>query len=599
MAMIEHDLVPGSDEWHAFRLDHDGASECAAMLGLSKKVTRTELLHAKSTGIAKEFSDWVQKNILDYGHEVENLARPIVEKMIGKRLFPLVCSDGRPSASTDGITRAGDIAWEHKQWNKTMPAMVRDGSVPDEHMPQCQQVLMVTGAERLLFTISDGTEENMVSTEVLPDPEWFERIRAGWAQFNKEKAEYVPMRIAEKPIADAMEGLPALFVQAKGEITAHNMEAFGKSLAISLANTRSIVLVTDQDYSNAEAAAKLYRETCKKLVLVKEAVLAQATTIGEATRMIDAWHEDLRVTALKLEKDATEKKEAQKLAIITQARMAYIEHVTALELEIKPIRLTLDAPEFAAALKGKRLISAWHDAVNTLLANSKIKADAAAKDVREKLAWCKESSAGFGFLFNDLAQIITKPLEDFKLLVTSRIEAHKVAEADKLKVEREAIRIEEEAKAKAKIEAEALALAQAAAAAQKVIDDKVREKFESEEKARRIHDDIQRAKEERAKREAERGQAAKDAGANGENVTSIADKDAMENMESISSCKSKKLPTDDQTVTIGAIEYSELLNDSELLECLRSCGVDNWEGWGDAMELFEELHGERNMEQAA
>lgn len=501
--IIHEDLLQGSDAWHQFRLEHFGASEAAAMLGLSKTVTRTELLHAKSTGIAKEYSDWVQKNILDYGHEVEITARKLMAAQIGESLFPVTCSDGIYSCSCDGLTMDEATAWEHKQYNKEYFDMVSRGVVPEEHMPQCQQVLMVTGAEKLIFTISDGTEENMVSTAVPPCLEWFERIRATWAQFEIDLANYVPVRIAEKPIADAITDLPVLFVQAKGEITAHNMEAFGKSLAISLKNTRAIVLTTDQDYSNAEAAAKLYRETCKKLVLVKEAVLAQATTIGEATRMIDSWHEDLRVTALKLEKDVTEKKEAQKLLIITQARTAYIEHVAALESEIKPIALDLPMPEFALSLKNKRLISAWHEAVNTLLANSKVKADLAAKDVREKLTWCKDTSAGFAFLFNDLSQIITKPFEDFKLLVTSRIEAHKVSEAAKLEAEREKIRIEEEAKAKAKIEAEALA-ENLRVEHEKQHQESLRVALEEETaKAKRIQDDLQAAKSWKVKHEIE------------------------------------------------------------------------------------------------
>ena len=109
--LVEHELIQGTQEWLDFRLEHDGSSEAAAMLGLSKTTTRTELLRMKSSGIAKEFCDWVQKNILDYGHEVEALARPIVAKQFGIRLFPLICSRGRPSASCDGITMDGTIRY--------------------------------------------------------------------------------------------------------------------------------------------------------------------------------------------------------------------------------------------------------------------------------------------------------------------------------------------------------------------------------------------------------------------------------------------------------------------------------------------------------
>ncbi len=510
--IIHEELLQGSDAWHQFRLEHFGASEAAAMLGLSKTVTRTELLHAKSTGIAKEYSDWVQKNILDYGHEVEITARKLIAAQIGESLFPVTCSDGIYSCSCDGLTMDEATAWENKQPNKRILELVSNGALPEEHAPQCYQILMVTGAKVLIFSVSDGTPENDVSMRVYPDSEWFDRIRAGWAQFAVDLENYVPVQIAEKPIADAITDLPALFVQAKGEITAHNMEAFGESLKLSLANTRSLVLITDQDYSNAEAAAKLYRETCKKLVLVKEAVLAQATTIGEATRMIDAWHEDLRVTALKLEKDVTEKKEAQKLAIITQARMAYAEHIDALELEINPIRLNLDAPEFAASLKGKRLISAWHDAVNTLLANSKIKADAAAKDVREKMSWVNANFINEKFLLTDLQYLVmNNNFESFTAIALRRRDEFNAQQVAKIEAEREKIRVEEEAKAKAKIEAEEIAKAREIALTmqrdQANCNDKInRERAEKEEKAKRIQDDLDAAKSRRAKVEAEQAE---------------------------------------------------------------------------------------------
>ena len=52
-----HQLTQGSDEWAAFRLMHHGASEAAAMMGLSKKTTRSELLHMKRDGRLKALYD--------------------------------------------------------------------------------------------------------------------------------------------------------------------------------------------------------------------------------------------------------------------------------------------------------------------------------------------------------------------------------------------------------------------------------------------------------------------------------------------------------------------------------------------------------------
>jgi predicted phage-related endonuclease len=226
-----HDLAQGSDAWHAFRLEHFGASEAAVMLGLSKRATRNELLRMKHTGVAREFSDWVQKHILDYGHEVEAQARPHVEAYIGDDLYAVTCSAGKLSASLDGLTLGQEKAWEHKQFAEELFALVAAGIVPDEHMPQCQQVLMVTGAACLIFTVSDGTPERMVHAVVLPDAAWFERIRAGWAQFEADLAAYVPQPPAPVAIAAPIETLPAVLVRMSGALTIEsNLGAFGVAL---------------------------------------------------------------------------------------------------------------------------------------------------------------------------------------------------------------------------------------------------------------------------------------------------------------------------------------------------------------------------------
>ena len=84
-----HNLIQGSPEWNALRAQHNTASEASAMMGASKKTTRSELLRLKATGSEKEFSEWVQKNLLDKGHEIEAKALPIAEDIIGGELFPV------------------------------------------------------------------------------------------------------------------------------------------------------------------------------------------------------------------------------------------------------------------------------------------------------------------------------------------------------------------------------------------------------------------------------------------------------------------------------------------------------------------------------
>lgn len=43
-----------------------------------------------------------------------------------------------------------------------------------------------------------------------------------------------------------------------------------------------------------------------------------------------------------------------------------------------------------------------------------------------------------------------------------------------------------------------------------------------------------------------------------------------------------------ETVTITKAEYEDLLDEVEFLNCLRACGVDNWQGYSDANGIYEE-----------
>ena len=443
-----HNLLQGSDDWHAFRFEHHGASEAAAMLGLSKKVTRSELVRMKATGLAKEFSDWVQENILDYGHEVEALARPFAEKIIGDDLYPATLSLGRESASCDGLNMAETIGFEHKQWNAELAASVRTDVLPDEHQPQVQQQLMVTGAEKWLFMTSDGTESNMTWMWVYPDTAWFERIVAGWQQFDVDVENYTQVDHAVKPEAAPAAALPALVVQTEGKVVSSNLMAYQKA-AEKFLSTIKTDLQDDQDFADAEYNVKFCGEAEAKLEHAKAAALAQTSTIDEVMRTVDHIKAQFRAKRLELEKLVKTRKEQIKETILNDGRRAYAEHVAALEAEIAPIRLQLAAPDFAGAMKAKRTLASLHDAVGTTLANAKIAANTQAADYRAKQAWCREHAANYGFLFMDMASIIGKPIDDFQLVINTRIAEHKRAEEVKAEAERARIREEERVKAQA------------------------------------------------------------------------------------------------------------------------------------------------------
>jgi hypothetical protein len=46
------------------------------------------------------------------------------------------------------------------------------------------------------------------------------------------------------------------------------------------------------------------------------------------------------------------------------------------------------------------------------------------------------------------------------------------------------------------------------------------------------------------------------------------------------------------TITISKKLYDKLLEDSDFLDCLRACGVDNWNGYSDARQMYNENEAE-------
>lgn len=463
---IIHNLVQGTPEWNRFRLEHNGASEAAAMLGLSSNMKRTELLRVKHTGNPQEFSDWVQENVLDYGHEVEALARPIVEAMIDQDLYPVTCSYGDLSASCDGLTMDEETAFEHKQWNETLAASVRAGVVPDSHMPQCQQIMMVTGAKRVVFVVSDGTAQRMEKTIVQPDQEWYDRIRAGWDQFSKDLGEFVPFIEEVKPIGKTPETLPALRLELTGKVTASNLAEYkDHALAVFAAINRD--LTTDQHFADAEKTVKWCGMVEERLEAAKQHALSQTADIDALFRTIDEISAEARDVRLELDKLVTKRKAEIKDSIVVDGREAYARHITDLKVETGGAWVPLNAPDFAAAVKGKRSVASMRDAVDTLLANAKIEADGSAKRLRANIALLDAETVDYGFLFSDRLVLATKQIDDLRLVITSRIENHKAEQERRLAAERARIAEEERTKAekKAREEMEAKAAEESAAAA--------------------------------------------------------------------------------------------------------------------------------------
>lgn len=459
-------LIQGTPEWLAHRATAFNASDAPAMLGLSKYKTRGQLLKERATGITPDVNDATQRLFND-GHRFEALARPLAEKIVGETLSPVTGTNGNFSASFDGITFDDSTIWEHKTLNADIRLAMGDngnaGGLSEMLRVQMEHQLHVSGADKCLFSASKFDENDELLEEVhgwyMPDLVLRKRIIAGWAQFEKDLADYQHVEVIAAPQAEAIMGLPAVFVQATGMVTASNLPEFKLAAETFISNIKTD-LVTDTDFANAEANVKFCKTAEDDLESAKKNMLSQTSSIDEVIRTIDFIKGQLASKRLMLDKLVKSEKESRKLSIVSQAGIAFSAHVEALESETRPIQLHVTRPDFAGAMKGLKKLSAMQDAVDTVLANGKIVANAVATDVRAKLAWCKENASGHSALFPDLQNLMSKMMEDFTLTITSRIEKQKADEAAKLEAER--AKMQAEATAKAEREAAATLAAEEA-----------------------------------------------------------------------------------------------------------------------------------------
>ena len=527
----------GSDLWHALRGKRRTASEAPAAAGKSKYMTRNALLDQKATGLVPEI-DAHQQRIFNDGHAAEAGARPLAEDLIDDELFPVVLDDAEGGflASMDGLTMDRKIGFEHKLYSESLAKQIDAGQLEEHYMLQLDQQFALSGAEKILFVASDGTDENFKHLWVERDESRLPALLSIWEQFDKDLAEHTPAE-PEQPKAEgkAPDALPALSVQVQGMVTASNLKAFEESARATLAKINTD-LQTDEDFSTAEKTVKFCKDVEKRLDSTKENVLSQMASVDEVVRSIDAIKEETRQIRLKLDKAVKEQKEQRKLEILNASRTAWQKHLGDLEKALEseagglPVNLNTTNADFAGAMKGLKTMSSIRSACDDEMARAKITANETAELVRGNIRQLNEHAPDHKFLFRDFGQICQKPAEDFAAIVKSRIAEHKEAEQKRLDAEREKIRQEEEAKAS------------------RIADEKARrEEAVADEAIKEQHEDRQKSEQ-----------------------------------------RSAPKPNSTETVTISRKEYDQLVHNSKMYLALAAAGVDDWEGYGMAMEIMQE-----------
>lgn len=463
MTMEILNLQQGSNEWHQHRATAYNASDVPSMLACSPYKSRSDFVRERATGITAEVTP-AQQRIFDDGHRFEALARPLAEAIIGEELSPCVGKRGKYSASFDGLTFMGDVAFEHKTLgNSLRDAMTLDctgADLPLHYRAQMEQQAMVSGCERILFMASTwDAEDNLIEERHCwyePDAELRAQIIAGWEQFEKDVAAYAPQEAAAPVVATPTESLPAVVVQVQGALTvAGNLPAFGDALRAFIARIPQRP-GTDQEFADADAACKALKKAEDALAQAEDSALAQIGDVELMRRTVADLKTLARNTRLATEKLVKAEKDARRAEKVMAARTAYQEHVMRLQQDCSGVVLDVQTPDFAAAIKGLSSLASIDDKLTAALIDGKAKANTVAGRVVNNLK-AIASVPQYAFLFPDRQELAHKDAEVLELLMHKRVTDHQAAEQQRQEAERERIRSEEAARAdreaRAKLEA--------------------------------------------------------------------------------------------------------------------------------------------------
>jgi predicted phage-related endonuclease len=427
-------VAQGSEAWHQARAVHFCASDAPAMMGASDTMTRAQLLKEKATGIRGEIAPYVEDVIFVRGHAAEAAIRPYIASVLSDELFPVVGQEGRLLASLDGITMDGETVFEHKLWNEGLATQIEVGELSPHSYWQLEHQLLVSGAKRVIFVCSDGTPEKCVHMFYEPVPGRAATLQTGWNQFDADLKNYAapaPDPVVEKK---SLMALPALSVQIVGQVTTSNLPAYRNS-ALEFIKAINTDLQNDQDFADAETTVKFCEVAEKNIQDVKAQAIAQTATIDELFRSLDQIGSAMREKRLMLERLVKTRKEQIRVDIVQVGRNNWNAHVNELNRGLARVAVTIPAPDFVAAVKGKRTLSGLRDGVDSVLTTAKIAATQQAELFGSRLAIIDEVAKDHGYLVRDLSALVAMPTETLSAVIKQRIADH---QAEAARVQREA-----------------------------------------------------------------------------------------------------------------------------------------------------------------
>lgn len=195
------DLIQNTQIWLDWRQSGLGSSDAAVIMGVSPWKTADTLLYEKSTRRST-------KNVtsaMRRGSRLEPFARDVYQKKTYLHLPP-VCMQHQLHpyiiGSFDGANEEHSIILEIKAPNDKTHAEARQQRIPEIYFPQCQHLLMVSGAQWLHYVSFNGME--IVPVLVRSDLEYQEKLLAKEVEFWKKVMGCRDMLLKENKDAKAM-----------------------------------------------------------------------------------------------------------------------------------------------------------------------------------------------------------------------------------------------------------------------------------------------------------------------------------------------------------------------------------------------------------
>lgn len=461
-------VTQGSAEWHEHRARHWNASDAPAMMGCSPfGETRNELMHRmwlQRNGMPLPEVPPARQRLFDEGHRTERLCRPEAERELDDDLAPLVVTNGRYSASLDGVTIGCKLKWEHKMLNadlrEVMPKSpeIRVLTAGGDALPLGYRVQIAhqdycaPAVQQTMFTASEWDEEGRLidirHCWVKRDPELIAKVIAGWEQFERDLAEYTPPATTVPVVATPVEALPAVSVRVDGALmVTGNLPAFGVALKAFIERIPKQPS-TDQEFADAEAACKALKRAEEALEAAKNSALGSMDSVEAMLRMVEDFRAIARSSRLVAEKAVQHRKDQLREDECRRGLKAVQVAVESANRDLGGTFIVGAGRQvFADAIKGLKTMESLRNAVDTAVAREKIVINQAAERVCGNLATIDK--AGLPALFADRATLVHKDPEAVAAIVSQRVAEHRAAEDRRLEADRERIRAEERARAEA------------------------------------------------------------------------------------------------------------------------------------------------------